>query len=187
MRGDTHSDMEKWKTCWERHLVISKQGDSWLSPNTPSPSQCRRFTCYWASKPPHYNLFYRFIVFPQKQGRTTKEREEETGWREMRKTPQIYMPLRNWGCISLSCAVVYCAWLSNEKNGTEKGWAGCWAIKAAVCAVACQHWRQSARTDLVTQTHPHTSPRHKEILALIHEIVMKYQIRHKKDISHLGT
>lgn len=137
MRGDTHSDMEKWKTCWERHLVISKQGDSWLGPNTPLPSlslsRRRRFTCHWASKPPHYHLFYHSI-FPQKQGRrTSKEREVESGWREKRKTPQIYMPLRNWDCISLSCAIVYCAWLSNGKKWNREGMS--WLLSHQSCCL----------------------------------------------------
>ena len=33
IRGDTHSDMERWKTCWERHLVITRLEDSWLIPS----------------------------------------------------------------------------------------------------------------------------------------------------------
>lgn len=147
MRGDTHSDTERWKTCWERHSVITKR-DSWSGPN---PSQLRRFTCRCASKPPHYHLFYHSVFL---KARHDDQREEwERGMDRKGKTPLIYMPLGNRDCISLSCAIVYCVWLSNEKNGTVKRWAGCWAIKAALCVVACQHWWPSAPANLVSQTH----------------------------------
>lgn len=69
----------------------------------------------------------------------------------------ICIPLRNRDCISLLWAAVYCVWLSNreKKNGTEMGWAGCWAIKAALCVATCQQCWLSAPTNLVTQTHNH--------------------------------
>lgn len=151
MRGDTHSDTERWKTCWERHLVITKREDSWHGPNPLSTQKI------YLSLRLQTSLLSSFLslYLQEKQGTTAKGREER-GMERKGKTPLIYMPLRNRDCISLSCAIVYCVSLSIEKNGTEKEWAGCWAIKAALCVVACQHCRLFALTNLVTQTHSHT-------------------------------
>lgn len=146
MREDTHSDTERWKTCL-RETFSHHQAGRQLARSQP-PLNSEDLLVVAPPKPPHYHIFYHSI-FPK--ARHDNQREGgERGMDRKGKTPLIYMPLRNWNCISLSCAIVYCVWLSNGKNGTEKGWAGCWAIKAALCVVACQNWWLPALTNLVT-------------------------------------
>lgn len=138
------------------------------------------------SELPHYHLFCHSIF--RKARRDNQREGSKRGMGRRRQTPLIYVPLRNRDCISLSCAIVYCVWLSDEKNGTEERWAGCRAVRAALCVVACQHWWLSALTNLVTQTHNHNltrAQRHPSFYTSNSgEVPNQTQ---KKDNSHLGT
>ena len=128
--------MENTHITWV--CIITKQKESW------SQSRC----C--TSEPPHYHLFYHFLT-----AEGNNEQREEKEWRD-RGEKRIYIARGNQDCILLSCTVLYCVWLSNgKKNGTEKGWAGCWAIKAALCVAAGQLWWLSALANLVTKIHNH--------------------------------
>ncbi len=72
----------------------------------------KRFTCRAPSN--LLTIIFSITLSFGKQCTTTKEREA-TAMERNGKTPLIYMPLRNCNCISLSCAKVYCVWLSNGK------------------------------------------------------------------------
>lgn len=106
-RGDRHSDTERWKTCWKRHLVITRGG----------------FTCCCAYKYPHYLLFFFFFYSPlfrnhwPKQGERWAERvcivycvllenEESTGRSMLLQTHKSWglkhqlghKPFTHWMC-----------------------------------------------------------------------------------------
>lgn len=115
MRGDTHSDMERWKTCL-RETFSHHQTGRQLAQSQP-PLNSEDLLVVAPPKPPHYHLFYHSI-FPK--ARHDNQRRGGEGMDRKGKTPLIYMPLRNWNSISLSCAIVYCVWLSNEKMEQRK-------------------------------------------------------------------
>lgn len=140
MRGDTHSDMERWKTCWGRHLVITKRGDSWLGPNPPSTRKIYLSLRLQTSSLSSFLSLY----LPESKGWWLKGGKRE-GWREKKKTLLIYMPLSNWDCILLSCAIVYCVWLSNEKKEQRRD-----ELAAEPSKLLSVHWWLSALTNLVT-------------------------------------
>lgn len=142
MRGNTHSDTRETFSHHQarRQLAVSQP---------PISSQDLLVV-----GPPNLIIVVSIALSSCKHSTTTrggKKKRIESRRRETR----IYMPLGNLYGISLSCAIVYCVWLSNEKNGKEKGWAGCWAIKAAFRVVACQHGCLYALTNLVMRTHNH--------------------------------
>lgn len=133
---------------WERHLVITKREDSW-----PRPSPLSAHKIYLSLG--LQTSLSSFLSLSSCKHSTTTRGGKKKRIESRRRETLIYMPLGNLYGISLSCAIVYCVWLSNEKNGKEKGWAGCWAIKAAFRVVACQHGCLYALTNLVIQTHNH--------------------------------
>lgn len=103
---------------------------------------------------PHYHLFYQ-SVFPK--ARHDKQREgKERGGEKGGKTPLIYFPLRKWHCVSLSYAIVYCVWLSDEKKMERRKDELAAEPSKLLRVVACQHSRLSTLTNLVTRTHNHT-------------------------------
>lgn len=135
MIGNTHSDMKETFSHWRarRHLA-------WSHP--PFSSEDLLVVV-------PLNLL--IIIFPItlsfRQQRTTTQRRDETGTERQRRKSLIYIPLRNWDCISLFRATDYCVWQQKKvkkkiKNGSEKEWAGSWAIKAPLCV-----WRQANTGD----------------------------------------
>lgn len=139
--------------------------------------------------PPNLLIIIFPITLSSWQQSTATIGGKRQGWSNRGGKTLIYIPLRNWDCISLLWAVVYCVWLSNGgKKWSREGMS--WLLSHQSCSLCGDLPAVPAVCSYkLGNPNKHTtmfSCRRKQIQALTHEIATKAPNQERQGQFRLG-